>query len=307
MIEKHHISSLEGKNLEDALKSDFDLEITNTTKITKGYSNQVYKGNIAEQIVFVRMNKNPDIFESELLGYKIFEEKGIPVPKVLAYQEAPKSIGLPTMIMSSAFGKSISESNLSLEQKDIIYEKVGNLLRKINEVKTEGFGPVKVVENKFVGKFESWKKYDESRGEHRKKVFDFAVEQNYITGEDIEKVKKIYDEIDSIKIEQPSLLHNDIHRGHVFVEGTDLSGVIDLGALMSGDPRHDIATSLAFQTPREQECFKKGYGPLAYDPMVDKYLVVRLIQKIHFRSQNNINGNLETLVPMLKDTLEKLS
>lgn len=304
--EKHHISNLEGEALENAIKNDFGLAITHTEKIPKGYSSQVYKGNLEDKTVFIRMNKNPDIFKAECLGYKTFEEQGIPVPKVIAFKENPPSIGFPTMIMSSAEGKIMADLDLSLEQKDIIYESVGKLLKKIHETKLKGYGPLKVENKKLVGKFSTWKEYDESRGEFSEKVFNFSVEKKYIIGEDIDKVKKVYEEINQLDVGQISLLHNDMHKGHFFVKGTDISGVIDLGALMAGDPRYDIAKSLAFQNPREQEAFKKGYGELANDPMVQKYLITILIQKIFFRNKEHIKGNVEALLPVLKDILTKI-
>ncbi|MCX6755487.1 MAG: aminoglycoside phosphotransferase family protein [Candidatus Nomurabacteria bacterium] len=308
MIPKHNISSLEGKELEKAIKNDFGFEITNTEKITKGYSNQVYKGNLENKNVFIRMNKDPRVFEAEVLGYKRFEEQGIPVPKIIAYKENPSSIGLPAMIMSSAEGNIIPELKLSPEEKDIVFENVGKLLKKINETKLKGYGPLKVENGELVGKFSTYKEQDESRGEYNKKVFDFAVEKNYIIGEDIEKVKKVYEEISLLNIgNQTSLLHHDMHRGHFFVKGTEISGIIDLGALMAGDPRYDIAISLAHQHPREQEAFKKGYGELANDPMVNKYLITVLVRKIFFRNKDHVKGNVEALLPTLKDALEKLS
>ena len=60
----------------------------------------------------------------------------------------PKSIGYPTMIMSSAEGVVLKESDLSEEQKNAIYEQIGQILKKINEIKINGFGPLSVNETK---------------------------------------------------------------------------------------------------------------------------------------------------------------
>lgn len=307
MIEAHNVTNLEGNSLEKALRDDFGLEITNTEKIIKGYSNQVYKGNLQDKIVFIRTNKNKNVFEVEQMGYKIFEGQEIPVPKIIAYQENPKSIGYPTMIMSSAEGKIISESDVSLEQKDVIYENLGKLLKKIHETKIKDFGPLKVYNQKLIGKFPTWKERCESAQKKNNAVLDFSINNKFITNEEANKIQKIYKEISLLDFGEASLLHTDLHHGHFFIKGTEITGIIDLGALEAGDPRYDIAMSLIFQNSREQEHFKKGYGELASDPMVNKYIITIAVRKIFSRSQRDEKGNIEVLFPVLKNTLEKIS
>ncbi len=307
MIESHNIVNFEGNSVENSIKSDFGFDIKNAEKITKGYASQVYKADLDNNVVFIRINKDPNIFEVEKLGYKIFEEKGIPVPKIIAYKEKPESIGQPTMIMTSAVGENIKEAKPSQEQNDIIYEHVGEILKKINETKLEGFGPLTVMGNNLVGKFPSWKEYYESRNEHNNRALNFCIDNNFVTKEEADKIRNIYKEIESIDFGQASLLHKDMHHGHFFVQGSDVTGVIDLGAIMAGDPRYDIAMSLVFQNPRQQEHFKKGYGSdLVNDPMVDRYLLTIIIRKLYFRSKQGTKDKVDTLIPLLKDSLSKL-
>jgi aminoglycoside phosphotransferase (APT) family kinase protein len=307
MIENHNLIKLEDESFEEAIKNDFDLLITDTEKIINGYSNQVYRGKLQDQIVFIRTNKDPNIFEVELSGYKIFEKQGIPVPKIIAYNQNPQSIGYPTMIMSSAQGEALEKAKVSEAQDKVIYENIGKLLKKINKTKLKGFGPLLVIDQELVGQFSTWKEYCESQQSYNIRNLNFSKDNSYITTEESDKIKQIYKEIEAVNLEKASLLHTDMHVDHIFVEGDKISGVIDLGRLTAGDSRYDIAYSLIFQNLREQECFKKGYGELAQDPMVDKYLIIIVIDKIHFRSKKEINGNVEELLPILKDALSKLS
>jgi aminoglycoside phosphotransferase (APT) family kinase protein len=307
MIEAHNITSLEGNSLERAIQDDFGFEITNTKKIIKGFSNQVYEGNMEDKTVFIRTNKDKNVFEVEQVGYNIFEEQGIPVPKIIAYQENPKTIGFPTMIMSSAEGKILSESNVSLEQRDIVYENLGKLLNKIHETKIKDFGPMKVSNQELIGKFSTWKERCLSAEKKNKIVVDFSINNEYINNEEARKIQEIYKEISELDFGEASLLHSDLHHGHFFIKGTEITGIIDLGALEAGDPRYDIAMSMIFQNSREQEHFKKGYGELADDPMVNKYIAKIAIGKIYGRSQRDIKGNVESLIPILKDALHKIS
>jgi aminoglycoside phosphotransferase (APT) family kinase protein len=308
MIESHNIVNFEKNSIENFIKSDFGFNIKNAEKITKGYASQVYKADFENNVVFIRINKDPNVFEVEQLGYKIFEEKGIPVPKIIAYKEKPVSIGQPTVIMTSAIGETIGEAKPSQEQEDIIYEQLGEILRKINETKLEGFGQLMVKNNTLVGKYSSWKEYSESQNERNNKALDFCVKNNFVTNEEADKIRGLYKEIELLDFGQASLLHKDIHQSHFFVQGSDVTGIIDLGSIIAGDPRYDMAMSLVFQNPRQQEHFKKGYdNDLVNDPMVNKYMITIMIRKLYFRSKPEIKGNVDILLQPLKDSLSKLS
>lgn len=307
MIESHNIANLEGNSIENAVKSDFNLNIKDAEKITKGYQSQVCKASLENEIIFIRINKDPNVFEVEQLAYKIFEEKGIPVPKIIAYKEKPTSIGQPTIIMTSAIGETISEAKPSQEQNNIIYEHLGGILKKINETKLEGFGPLTVKNDALVGKLDNWNEYCELENERHNRALNFCVDKNFVTNEEADKIRNIYKEIEILDFGKASLLHKDIHQNHFFVQGSEVTGIIDLGSIMAGDPRYDIAMSLVFQNPRQQEHFKKGYNDdLAYDPMVNKYMITIIIRKLFFRSKEEIKGNIEKLLIPLKAVLTKI-
>lgn len=307
MIESHNIVNFEGNAIENAVKSDFGFDIKNAEKITKGYQSQVYKASLENEIVFIRINKDPNVFEVEQLAYKIFEEKGVPVPKIISYKKKPISIGQPTVIMTSAVGETIKEAKPSQEQNDVIYEHLGEILKKINETKLEGFGQLTVKDDTLVGKFSSWNEYCKSQNEHHSRALDFCVDNNFVTNEDANKIKDIHKEIEQLDFGKASLLHKDIHQNHFFVQGSNVTGIIDLRSLMAGDPRYDIAMSLVFQNPRQQEYFKKGYNSnLAHDPMVNKYMITIIIRKLFFRSKQEIKGNIEKLLIPLKEALIKI-
>ena len=191
MLEAHNITKLEGGSLENAIKDDFGLDIKNPEKITKGYASQVYKASLEDKEIFVRINKDHKVFEAEILGYSIFEKQEIPVPKIIAYKENPKTIGIPTMIMSSAQGKIIHESDVSLEQQDVIFEHLGEVLKKINENRVEGFGALRSINGKLIGKFPTYKEYCEFQKGHTEKTLSFSIENNYITNKEAEKIRKV--------------------------------------------------------------------------------------------------------------------
>src|SRR5206468_2652045 len=79
------------------------------------------------------------------------------------------------------------------------------------------------------------------------------------------------------------LLHNDFHGAHIFVDAGEISGVIDWGRALSGDPRLDVAQTLFFLDDESQESFAAGYGVANVDPVVTKYQVVVAAEKAAWR------------------------
>ncbi len=57
----------------------------------------------------------------------------------------------------------------------------------------------------------------------------------------------------------PTLIHGDLHLKHVFVDGDDVSGIIDWSEVRQGDPLFDIA-SLTLGSEDWLDDFLTGYG-----------------------------------------------
>lgn len=283
--EKHNIVQLEGDALVQAVKDDFGLQIENPEKIIRGLSNQVYEATYHGEKIYIRINKDANKFKVEIEGYKIFENQGIPVPKVIAFKESPNSIGQPTMILEAAQGKEINKSGLSKTEKEEIYENVGALMKKMHETKLEGYGSLDFADGVLSGRFSSPAEFWKSKDTEHAQVLRFLVENSFISDTEAKKLKQVYEEIAMLDFGVASLLHLDIHSAHIFVEEGKVSGIIDLGGLTSGDPRNDIAMSLIFQNAKEQEAFKRGYGELAYDQAVIKYMAVIAARKAQLRTK----------------------
>ncbi|KKT86700.1 MAG: hypothetical protein UW86_C0024G0001 [Microgenomates group bacterium GW2011_GWA1_Microgenomates_45_10] len=295
-------SNLERRSLENVIKNDFGIEITKPEKVSKGYSSLVYRAHLGDKVIFIRINKDPRVFGVELLGYKAFKEQGIPVPEVISCLENPPSIGRSTMIMSSAEGIEMREADISPEQSASIYQNLGELLRKIHNIKLKGFGTPRVNNEELEGEFASWKDYWGSKEAHNQIGINFLLRRKLITPDEAKKIEKVYNEIASLDFGQASLLHRDMQYAHLFIKEGKISDIIDLGSLIAGDPRYDIAMSLLFQNSEEQESFKKGYGELANDPVVIKYLLIIIVEKILFRSTTHKKDD-QLFLDKLGDTL----
>jgi aminoglycoside phosphotransferase (APT) family kinase protein len=302
----HNLVNLEGGALIKAIKNDFSLDITDPVKVIHGYSSQVFKAKLGDEVIFIRINKKSEKYESEILGYDIFEKIGVPVPKLVAYQRLPITIGQPTMIISAAKGVCVSEVGLSKEMEAKVYEELGSMLRKIHEYKIEGFGPLHSQVGNVKGKYNSWKEYYESLAPKHEKHLTYLLEQKVITEEEGEILRQAHNELKSLDIRDAFVQHQDLNTSHIFVEGGQISGIIDLEKVMAGDPRDDIAKTLVYQTPSQQEAFIKGYGDLAKDSVVTKYLLVIAAGKVQFRMQNGMKEGAEKALGAFRDALSEI-
>ena len=303
LVNDQHLVNFDAESFVKAIQSDFRVSVTFVENTTHGFASQVFKAVLDGRVVFIRINKNPRIFPAELLGYTLFKEHGIPVPDVVAYQAHPATIGHPTMIMYGAEGVELRKSELSLEEKNIVYEKMGALMKRMHEIHVDGYGPVEAKEGKLAGRFSSWKENWTARESYFREEFEYLRANALLTQEEIQKLSDVHIEISTLEFGKASLLHGDFHGVHVFVEGTVITGVIDLGRLLAGDPRYDIAMSLVFQNPRHRERFKKGYGNLANDPAVVKYLLVIAAGKIAIRHARGLHEATENARVIFRETL----
>jgi aminoglycoside phosphotransferase (APT) family kinase protein len=276
----HDLVDMDTTSFERAVESDFGLHLTRVEKVKNGYQNQVYKGiNANGETIFVRISKKKSVFETERFGYRTFEQLGIPFPRTIAYQEKPPTIGFPTMIMHSAEGTCLEGLELSPEHERAVYESLGGILRKVHGVKLEGFGPLRVTDGQLKGEFKSYAEYYEFLKYDFDNVKDLLKSHEVMGPMEIANLDELFCEISSLDIKDAFLLQGDLCKGHVFIKGDRITGVIDLGRLMAGDPRRDFAKCLLFQNKTQQEHFKRGYGELANDPIVPKLMAISLATK----------------------------
>ncbi|HEX7724829.1 MAG TPA: aminoglycoside phosphotransferase family protein [Candidatus Paceibacterota bacterium] len=284
--ETRRVLMLEIPEIEEGLHTAFGLEVSIMKRVESGYASEVYEVVIGGEKAFVLFNKDKHALPVAARGHELFKRYGIPVPNVIAYEENPPAIECPTLILSAAEGRVLAEAQLSPEEEAAIYTEMGDISRRINEISVPGFGRMVVDEDGTVkGEFNSWK---ESRVEFQAyfdKNIEFLRTHRLLTEDELESLVAANEELKEIKIGQASLLHTDIHRGHVFVKDGKVSGIIDLGRLRAGDPREEVAECFVFQSDTQRDAFTRGYGDVAHDPIINKYIMVIAAMKTAFRHE----------------------
>lgn len=202
-------------------------------------------------------------------------DPSIPVPKVRAKGEllhGSRDWNWPYVVMSRMSGRVLQEDWAALtdDAKAGILQQLGHKLKQIHTLTPT---PDLAM---------SWRT-------HWPRGFDeFLGRQleSLLSGPDI-ALLPIADELRSISVtgmgpSWPSLLHGDLEPDHLFVNGTNLVGIIDFGDAKIGDPLYDFVTVRQDMatTPELRAAFLEGYA-LEPDKEVDLMRRLTLYSILH--------------------------
>ena len=302
------MNSPEGKPevsmLQSALAAEFGMQVENLTSINpedEGDNSEVFSGNYEGRKVFVKTSNDPQTFVLEVAGLELFQKHGVPGPRTLIFKEYVKSINQSLMVQTAAVG--ISLNRLSAERSVAgVYEEAGKMLKKIHDIKLEGFGTLRLNDGRLVGDTKSWKNYVLSS----RPDVDLLKTKCFLTDQEIKILLAAREEIAHTKLGEASFLHGDFQAPHIFTDGTGITGIIDLGGSSAGDPRNDIAKSHYFLQPENIPAFDRGYGNLASDPLVTKHLLMTASRKVEYRIKHGFTRRFPKAIKKLKTIFSQM-
>jgi len=279
------------------IQADFGLNIHDLCRIQEGYVNEVYSALNGDKEVIVRIARGRNAYPVEIWAYDKFRSLGIPCPNLISYQEHPIKTKHPTVIMEKVAGHALNQTELSPESESKIYHEVGEILAKVHKIKIQGFGFLIFQEGKLVGDYKTPRKHWESQD--TAKHLQYLLQKSLVTESEFQTINDIYKTILETEVQESVFVYNDLHKAHIFTDGERVTGVIDVGNSFSGDPRYDIACTLFFLDQNESSAFKEGYGKLAEDPMVSKYLIFITALKSGWRHKDgNLAGSEKALTKL---------
>lgn len=289
------------QELEQAVLKDFHLPVKVLSQVTSGYQSRVYLASCGQEQFYIKINPHPTALLIEYLGLNVLTQHQIPVPQPLAYNGDPQTIGSPTLLLKEATGVALEHSPLTRDQLRHVYWQMGQLLHTFHQIKINQFGLLVPTEQELKGTSPTWKNYWLSPSNLDWIELPYLVEANVITTSQLRLLEKVHLELAELEMSQSSLLHQDLHQKHVFLTGSTITSIIDLGRLMAGDPRYDVAMSLLFQPSEAQLAFKQGYGSLADDPVVKKYMVTIAAGKVAWSFKFRFQERFQTAVNTFRD------
>jgi hypothetical protein len=226
--------------LREYIEENTGIKFAGFTKITEGYSNEVY--DIGEFMVKVRR-------ESEVpfscIKWAVDECKRENI-KTINIVHCGKISGLDVMIEEKIHGKPLTPN---------LYEEAGAELKKFHRIGVEGFWRRR--EN---GKFDFANYKDLAESNTRGRLEDLPLICSTFGAEDIENIKTIlrqYEKLNSV----PVLCHGDYAPKHILC-GETINGIIDMGDFQGGSGYCDLAY-FSFNTDEKHfHKFLAGYGKI---------------------------------------------
>lgn len=291
-------------------------ELRSYKELTEGYFNVAYEVTLSSgKTVILKiapahdvrvMTHEKNIMSAEVLAMeKVTERGGIPVPKVLGYDDSQTICGSPYFFMEKLDGSSMNEikGSLTQEQMNDIYTKTGEICRDINHIACPCFGYPGQPEYQgtdwytvFRGMLEAGIN-DAERGNVDLKI---PVDELRFC---LERDKDIFAEVT-----EPRLVHWDLWDGNIFISGGEITGLIDWERCIWGDPLLEVG----FRCHSDSAFFKKGYGVTGFTESekrrilwYDIYLFVVASLECEYRKYETMDM-YEWATGMLTTVFEKL-
>jgi len=183
-----------------------------------------------------------------------------------------------------------------------LWKDAGAVLKEIHKINLNGFGALDLRDGTLEGELASWKEFILLH----KPDQGFLVEEGYINNDEANQVEAAFGDILKIKVDQASFLHHDFHGSHIFSDGKRITGVIDLASAVAGDPRYDVAMAHFFLSSENRAYFNQGYGDLASDPLVSRYLLCIAARKVEYRHKKGFKERIPNAVETLKESLKNI-
>ena len=228
--------------------------INNLQMVTGGETSQAFSFSTPEQDLVVRVNTSDQSYQKDFFVQNNFLSSSIPSPKIISLERSNEyffciSEKLPGVLLDT----------LTQEEHLLILEPLFDVLTTIHAQDISdytGFGKWKETGN---ASSPSWTEYissfgDETTWRELAQEFDFDVVLQ-------ERLRGKFQELISYLPETRHLIHGDFGYNNVFTDKRTITGVIDWGESLYGDPLFDISW-LAFWSSHID--FPKKFHEYAY-------------------------------------------
>lgn len=238
--------------------------------VEQGSFNVVFRAVLAGRRLYVRINRDREAYPREIGVYQRAAACGMPIPGIIGYLPWSGTIDASILVLGEIEGVSLDQASLPLDARRGVFERAGAILRRLHEAPIDGYGMLTVRDGVLRGASASWRDYWLVDNPWDRNLEDIARE-GMVSAPVYARVEGAIDAMCTAEFGPARLLHNDYTSGHIFTDGRAVTGVIDFGNALAGDPRYDIAMARYFCDAAEADAFGRGYGALALDPMVHTY------------------------------------
>lgn len=242
----HSKMCLPDEILVDTLRETLRQEIVSKRRIVGGEINEVYEvdlGDGAEVIVRVSRDDTKH-FEQEVWAIAECAKRGVPVPEVLGVVHlSTPGKPLDICVLRKIEGVLLPQAKLTPDLLERVVGQAGEYLSRIHEIPTQGFG---YLDGQGKGEYDSIAAESEELRRIVPELNDLAGELGIGRGVMRRAIELATSEAGAEEADvagrggESRLTHNDFCSKHVFVEGHQISGIIDFGEVSAGEPVSDF-------------------------------------------------------------------
>lgn len=254
-----------------ALREELGIgPVVGVEPVEQGSFNVVFRAVLADRGLYVRVNRDREAYPREVGAYRRAAACGMPIPEIVGYLPWSVTIDASILVLGEIEGVSLDDASLTRDARRGVFERAGAILRRLHEAPIGGYGMLTVREGVLRGASASWRDYWLVDNPWDRNLEDIA-RDGLVSAPVYARVEGAIDAMCAAEFGPARLLHNDYTSGHIFTDGRAVTGVIDFGNALAGDPRYDIAMARYFCDAAEADAFGRGYGALARDPTVHTY------------------------------------
>lgn len=285
------------------------VAVTGTAqRVPEGASTYVYRVPAADGICYARFLPEDASFGPEVLAHRILEERGVAVPRIIAYESREAGTGLSMMLTREVPGYSM-EKRWPGEDSAAVLREAGRQLRRIHDVPVQGFGWIdrnsperlRAEKDSFLTYFWEYTENDLMT----LRYYDCTDTEREAAGRYMREAARLLD------TEKAVLAHGDFDVSHIFHRDGRFTGFIDFGEIRGNHPFFDLAAFALSDASEGREAtaaLLAGYGetaPLTSDDLRAVELMGLSIA-LRFAGKKVETASREYWLRLLKGQLQKL-
>jgi len=189
--------------------------------------------------------RDPDGIALEAWSCERAREAGLPAPRIHLLDTSCSRFPASFLMMEKAAGESLERLALSQRDLEAALRELGSLMRALHEIEVPGYGWLDESyfrsEGVAKGCSDTW--FEALFGNIAESI-EYLARTDAMSADEVEQIKAIIERTTSLLDPLPvsRLLHGDLGLVHVWFdpEVMSISGLIDFGDRMSGDPMYDF-------------------------------------------------------------------
>lgn len=220
--------------------------------------NQVFRLRRDDHVAFLKLADGPDL-RREVAVLRLLWPLRVPVPRIEAADPAGDLAGVACVLLREVGGEPADCASPGFLQ-------AGLALRQVHGVVADGYGPLTVSQNGLRGEDRTWAGALERRTNELGAIADSGLVDAGLLDQAAAAINDRRDLLEAV--EGSHLLHGDVTPRHVYSCDGRLTGIIDWGDAICGDPVYDLGRVLHSAILERGDV---GYGFAVVNRFLDTY------------------------------------